>query len=53
LVEKETMSKALRKLRLQKEMNQQIQKENSELRMQLQPLEEEEQRLQDQFICHE
>jgi hypothetical protein len=53
LVAKDTMSKALMKLRLQKDMNQQIQKENYELRMQLQSLEEEKQRLQDQLICHE
>jgi hypothetical protein len=41
------------KLRLQKNINRQIQKENSELRMQLQTLEEEKQKLQDRLICHE
>jgi hypothetical protein len=52
-VAKDNMSKYLMKLRLQKDMNRQIQKENSELRMQLQSLEEEKQRLQDRLICHE
>jgi hypothetical protein len=47
------MSKVLMKLRLQKNINRQIQKENSELRMQLQALEEEKQRLQDRLLCHE
>jgi hypothetical protein len=41
------------KLRLQKNINRQIQKENYELRMQLQSLEEEKQKLQDRLICHE
>jgi septal ring factor EnvC (AmiA/AmiB activator) len=52
-VAKGTMSKALMKLRLQKDMNRQIQKENSELRMQLQYLEDEKQELQDQLVSHE
>jgi hypothetical protein len=47
------MSKVLMKLRLQKNINRQIQKENYELRMQLQALEEEKQRLQDRLLCHE
>jgi hypothetical protein len=48
------MSKSLMKLRLQKNIiNRQIQKENYELRMQLQSLEEEKQKLQDRLICHE
>jgi predicted SprT family Zn-dependent metalloprotease len=47
------MSKALMKLRLQKNINRQIQKENYELRMQLQSLEEEKEKLHDQVICHE
>jgi hypothetical protein len=41
------MSKSLMKLRLQKNINLKIQKENFELRMQLQTLEEEKQKLQD------
>jgi hypothetical protein len=47
------MSKVLMKLRLQKNINRQIQRENYELRMQLQALEEEKQRLQDRLLCHE
>ena len=47
------MSKSLMKLRLEKKINRKIQKENFELRMQLQTLEEEKQKLQDQLICHE
>jgi len=35
------------------DINQQIQKENYELRMKLQSIEEEKHRLQDQLICHE
>jgi hypothetical protein len=53
LVVENNMSKSLMKLRLQKDINRQIQKENSELRMQLQSLEEEKQKLQDRLICHE
>jgi hypothetical protein len=40
-VVEENMSKNLMNLRLQKDINRQIQKENYELRMQLQSLEEE------------
>jgi hypothetical protein len=47
------MSKVLMKLRLQKSINRKIQRENSKLIMQLQPIEEEKQRLQDQILCHE
>jgi hypothetical protein len=47
------MSKVLMKLRLQKNINRQIQKENFELRMKLQDLEEEKQRLQDRLLYHE
>jgi hypothetical protein len=46
------ISKFLMKLRLQKNINQQIQKENSELRMHLQALGEEKKRLQDRLMCH-
>jgi hypothetical protein len=41
------------KLRIQKDINRKIQKENYELRMQLQSLEEEKQKIQDRLICHE
>jgi hypothetical protein len=51
-VTKDTMSKALMKLRLYKDMNRQIQKNNSKLRMQLQFLEDEKQELQDQLVSH-
>jgi hypothetical protein len=47
------MSKALMKLRLQKDINRQIQKENYELRMQLQSLVEEKHKLQYRLICHQ
>jgi hypothetical protein len=47
------MSKVLMKLRLQNNINWKIQKENSELRMQLQALEEEKKKLKDRLICHE
>jgi hypothetical protein len=47
------MSKALMKLRLQKYINRQIQRENVELRMQLQALKEEKQRLDDRLLRHE
>ena len=47
------MSKSITKLRLQKNINQQIQKENYELRMQLQTLEEDKQKLDDRLICQE
>jgi hypothetical protein len=52
-VVKDNMSKYLMKLRLQKDINRHIQKDNYELRMQLQSLEKEKQNLQDQLICHE
>jgi hypothetical protein len=42
--QEDKMSKSLMKLRLQKNINRQIQKENFELRMQLQALEEEKQK---------
>ena len=41
------------KLRLHKYINRHIQKDNYELRMKLQSLEKEKQKLQDQLICHE
>jgi len=44
--QEDKMSKVLLTLRLQKNINRQIQKENFELRMQFQVLEEEKQRLQ-------
>jgi hypothetical protein len=49
----EKMSKSLMKLRLHRNINQQIQKENSKVMMQLQTLKEEKQKLQDKLICHE
>jgi hypothetical protein len=52
-VVKDNMSKYLMKLRLHKDINRHIQKDNYELRMKLQSLEKEKQKLQDQLICHE
>jgi rubrerythrin len=47
------MSKSPTKLRLHKDINRQIKKENYELRMQLQSLEEENKKLEGRLICHE
>jgi hypothetical protein len=47
------MSKPLMKSRFQKDMNRQIQKENYELRMHLQSLEDEKREFQDQLVTHE
>jgi hypothetical protein len=47
------MGKSLMKLRMEKDIDRKIQRENVELRMLLQALEEEKKRLQDRLLHHE